>query len=117
MRFIAKIVLAILINTAALLIAGRFIPGISVSHDAQEIFIIALALTALHFFLKPILAMLLGPVILLTLGAGLLFINGFILFILDFFFASLTIQGTLALFWGTLLVSGVNVVYHFSTKS
>ena len=117
MRFIAKILLAVLVNAAVLIALAYWVPGITLPRDAREIAIIAVALTALNLFLKPILKLILGPIIILTLGIGLLVVNAVILFLLDFWFASFTIQDTSALILATLVTSATNVVYHFATKS
>lgn len=117
MRFLAKLILAILVNAAALVAIAYWLPNVTLANDAVEIFSVAITLTALNFFLKPILRMILGPFIVLTLGIGLLAVNAAILFLLDFLFASFSIHGISALMLMTICVSVVNFVYHLATKS
>ena len=63
----------------------------------------------------------LGPVIILTLGLGVIIVNAIILFILpiiadhiDFLHGSITIQTIPALFFATLVVSIINFIIHLA---
>ena len=116
MHFLAKIVLAILVNAAVLFLSAQYVPGIELVNDYRGIVLVAFALTALNFFLKPILKLILGPIIILTLGLGLLIVNALILYLLDFLSPEFTIQTTQALIYLTLITSAVNFVYHLATK-
>jgi uncharacterized membrane protein YvlD (DUF360 family) len=69
--------------------------------------------------LKPLLALVLGPIILITLGLGIIIVNAIILYLLpilanhlDFLRGSITIQSIPALFLATIIVSVVNFVIH-----
>jgi len=116
MRLLAKIILAIIVNAVALAAAAYFIPDVILTTNVREVTIIAVALTALNFLVKPVLKFLLGPIIILTLGLGLIVVNAVILYILDFLFDALTIHTILGLFWATILVSIFNIVFHFATR-
>lgn len=117
MKLLSKIIVAILLNAVSLWLLSSFIPGISLTQSPIIILEVALILTALNFFLRPILKLILAPLIFLTLGLGLLILNGFMLYLLDIFAQDLSIQGIPALFYATLITSAINFVFHISTKS
>lgn len=96
-------------NAAGLLLAARLIPGFSLDMDPRNVAALALVLAILNFFLKPVLKLLIGPLIVLTLGAGVIIVNAFILGFLDFLAPGLTILGFEPLLLGTLLLSVINV--------
>lgn len=116
MRFLSKLILIVAANAAAILAATKYIEGISFEGSLKELIIAAAILTALNFLLKPILKMILGPIIVLTLGLGLILVNALIIYIFDIFSKNLTIEGIPALFYATILISGVNFVVHLATK-
>jgi len=117
MHLITKLVLSILINFAGLMVAARWIEGFTLRGAITDIALVALVLTLLNFFLKPVLKLLFGPVILLTLGLGILIVNAVILKFLDFFSPSLSIVGVEALLLATLVLSLVNLILHFATHT
>jgi putative membrane protein len=117
MRFLAKIVIAIIVNGAALLAAAYWLPGFTLKNDFLSVAWIALALTALNYTLKPVLKLFLGPIIVLTLGLGLILVNAIILYILDIFSPDLTIQGVLTLIYAALVIGAVNFFFHLATKT
>lgn len=116
MKFLAKIVIAMAVNALALLAAQTYIPGFVLQGDLKQILVIAAILTALNFFVKPILKLVLGPIIVLTLGLGLVIVNAIILYILDILSKNLTIQTIPALVYGGLMVGIINFIFHLATK-
>lgn len=116
MRFLGKFILAVIVNAAGLVVARAFIEGFEVTDNIERLGLIALVLTLLNFVVKPLLKLVLGPFIVLSLGIGLLVVNALILWILDFFFTELTIEGALPLLWATLLFTAINIVFHFATR-
>lgn len=117
MKLVARIIAAILINVVGLILVRQFVPDFLLTTNLQEIAMIALALAALNFFVKPLLKLILGPFIILTLGLGLIFVNALILKLLDIFFVALTIQTTLALLEATLILGAINLVFHLATRN
>ena len=93
-----------------------YIPGITIQSGIRGLLLITLLFTALNIIIKPILKFILSPIIILTLGLGLLLINAVILFILDLLTEQLTIQGVLPLMLATLLISAANFVIHIVKK-
>ncbi len=116
MKFAAKIVVAVVVNALALVVAAYLVQGFNLETDLQNLFILAAVLTALNFFLKPILKLILGPVIVITLGLGLILVNAIILYILDTLSNNLTIENTGALIYSSIIIGLVNFVFHLATK-
>ena len=104
MKTIAHIAVLVVMNAVALFLANHFIGGFIVSGALQDLFFLALILTILNYTIKPILTFFLGPVIVLTLGVGILAVNALILYILDIISKNLTIETIPALFFATILV-------------
>ena len=115
-KFFAKIIVAVIANGLGLLAAAQFVQGFHLADDLREVTLIALILTALNFFIKPILKFILGPLIILTFGAGLIAVNAFVLYLLDITTAGLMIEGILALVFASLIIGALNILFHFATK-
>ena len=116
MRLILKIVGLVIVNAIALILAARYVYGFSVGGGASGIIILAIIFTILNATLKPILKLLFGPLIILTLGVGLVLVNALLLFLLDFLSLNLMIEGAQALVLATLLISITNFVLHFFVR-
>lgn len=117
MRLIKKILYFIFSNAIALYLASLFIGGFSFLGGVADLVLAAVALTLINFLIKPILKLLLGPLLLLTLGFGIILINALVLYFLDILFDSLTIQGIVPLLIGTLVVGAVNTLLHYMSKN
>ena len=116
MRLLAKIIVITGLNAVALWVASQYIPGFHFAGGAREFAVAAVILALLNFFIKPVLKLILGPIIILTLGLGLILVNALILYALTYFQKNLTIDGVPALLYGTLLITVVNFVAHLATK-
>lgn len=81
MRFIGHIVIQVAVNVLALLIADHFIYGVSLTTNSLALIQITAVIAAFNIILKPVLKLLLGPFILLTLGFALIAINAAILWL------------------------------------
>jgi putative membrane protein len=119
MHWLARLAIVVSGNALALWMAYVWVPGFILSGNWVTLILIALVLAALNFFLKPLLTLVLGPVIILTLGLGILIVNAIILYILpiiadhiDFLHGSIIIQNIPALFFATLIVSIINFIIH-----
>ena len=117
MKFVVKFIVAIVINAAGLLAAAYLVQGFNIEVNAASLTTLAAILTALNFFLKPILKLVFGPVIILTLGLGLILVNMAILYILDMLSQNLTIENVLTLVYSSIIIGLVNFIFHFATKS
>ena len=69
-----QILIALLINTIAVIASGYILPGIEISNFLSAV-LVAIVLGVLNTFLKPILLLLTLPINMITLGLFTLVIN------------------------------------------
>lgn len=108
------LIVRVLANTAALYVAQRFVSGFVVIGGWERYLLAGVLLGLLNLIVKPILKFISFPLIILTLGLFTLVINAFILWTVDYAFDFITIHSLVALGWGTLIVTGFNLL---ATKS
>ena len=108
-------------NGFALWVANKLVPGFVLSTNIWHLVFIAIILSLLNFFLKPILTLIMGPIIIITLGLGVVIVNAIILYLLaaladhlDLLHGSIIIQNIPALIEATLIVSAVNFIIHLA---
>ncbi|MFH1188368.1 MAG: phage holin family protein [bacterium] len=114
-----KLITAFLANAIALFIAGTYIHGVTVPLGTWEPFLIMTGVfTLIVIILKPLLKIVLSPLIFLTLGIASLLINALLLVLLDHLFPGVAISGLLPLFYATLLLSATHILINalFKTK-
>jgi putative membrane protein len=121
MHWLVKVALVIAGNGFALWVAERYVPGFVLNASWVQLAVIALILALLNFILKPVLTLILGPLIVLTLGLGVLIVNAAIIYLLpviaghlDFLHGSISIETIPALIFTTLIVSAINFVIHLA---
>ena len=107
-----RLFLLMLGNILALFLASYYIDGVALKGSIWDIALVGLVFSAVNFFLKPLLKLLLGPFILLTFGFFIIVINMGILWVTDVLLPQFEISGIVALFLATLLVSVVNFAVH-----
>lgn len=117
MRFLGRVIFSILSNTLGILAASYLIAGFVFSGTFKELVIAGVIVTAINFFIKPIVKLIFGPLIVLTLGLFLIVINALTVYLLDFFMESITISGPIPLLLATLLIGAINFIIGFSAKS
>jgi putative membrane protein len=110
MRFLLRL----LINAAALWVATRIVPGVTHSGSEVSLFAVAFVFGLLNALLRPLLALLSCPLLILTLGLFTLVINALILWLTSALSGSLGIgfhvDGFWAAFLGALVVSIVSIL-------
>jgi len=116
MRLISRLIFFLFSNFIALLVAGTFINGFGIPNNLINLLIAAGIFTIINLYLRPIIKMLLSPVIILTLGLFTLVINAGMLYLLDILSESVNITGTEPLIYGTLLITAINFLLNFSAK-
>ncbi len=121
MHWLWRLVIIIGSNTLALWVADKLVPGFSLHGNWTTIILVAIILALLTFFLKPVLRLIFGPIIVITLGIGLIIVNSIILYLLqvttnyiDITRGSIIIQSIPALVFATLVVSAINYIIHFA---
>jgi putative membrane protein len=99
MRFLLRL----LINAAALWVATQIVPGVTHSGSGGALLVVALVFGLLNALLRPILAFLSCPLLILTLGLFTFVINAVILLLTSAVSASIGIGFHVDGFWAALL--------------
>ncbi len=116
MKIVKRATIMFVANGIGLYLAHQFVPNVFVSLVLEQFALITLLLTLINLTLRPIVKLVLTPVIIITLGLGSILINAGMLYLLDFLLASITIEGFVALIITTIVISMVNLVIHFWAK-
>lgn len=111
-KFLYRIAIAFAANLVALWIASRYITGFQISSNWQDFLYVTAIFTLLYIFLRPVLKLFFGPVIVLTLGIGLLFINVLVLYLLQSFTDKVAITGLVPMIYASLIIGLVNFLFH-----
>ena len=116
---LTHLIAAALGNAAALYTASYFVDGfnLNVSSGWQAFAALVGVLTVISLVIKPLLRLLLGPIIILTLGLANFVINLGILYIVDKYAENLSITTIPALVYGTIIITIVNVIIHSVTRT
>jgi putative membrane protein len=108
MSFLAKVLVHIIANCAAILVAERLIPGFVFWGNWQDLIIAGAVLGIVNSLIRPVLKLLAFPLILITLGLFSVVINIFLLLLVSHFLPTLQIDGFWSAFWGVIIISIVN---------
>ena len=112
MRFLGRTLIALVVNTAVLIAIGKFVPNVTLTDDLWKVIVLGAILTLLNFIVKPVLRLFLSPVILITLGIGLILVNAIILYVLDNISGEITIHGVAAYLYAAILLGIANLLSH-----
>ncbi|MBU3895838.1 phage holin family protein [Patescibacteria group bacterium] len=120
----SKILSQILAGILGLTLSIYFVPGVKVAvyPDSsffgfqltavwQVIMLLGIALGILNTFVKPIINLITLPLRILTLGIFSLIINMAIIWTIDLIFPEITIQLFLPLFWTSIIVWGLSIIF------
>jgi putative membrane protein len=89
-----------LLSGVAVVLTAYLLPGVDV-HDYWTALLVALVLSLVNIFVKPILILLTIPLTFITLGLFLLAINALMILLTDYFIGGFFVDG----FWWALLFS------------
>lgn len=89
-----------LLSGVAVVLTAYLLPGVDV-HDYWTALLVALVLSLVNIFVKPILILLTIPLTFITLGLFLLVINALMILLTDYFIDGFFVDG----FWWALLFS------------
>lgn len=104
-----KLLARFLAIVLALLLAARFVPGISIDGFKYAV-IAALVLGLVNMLVRPILLILTFPITLLTLGLFIFVINAFLFWAVSTFIDGFAVDGFVPALLGALIVSVVSMV-------
>ena len=84
MKIIGRFIFHIFTNAVAILIAANVISGFVWNGDLVGLAVAAFVLSAINTFIRPILKMMLGPLLVLTFGLFIIVINAASLFLVPY---------------------------------
>ncbi|MEK7195740.1 MAG: phage holin family protein [Patescibacteria group bacterium] len=112
MGIISKTIFIVAGNASGLYVATKYIPGFNVPLDMTNLLITALVLSAINVFIRPIIKLVLSPLILITLGIASILVNLATLKLLDYLLLSVTITDIGSLVLATIVIGTVNFLIH-----
>jgi len=99
-----------IVNVAAIWVASAFVDRVDYSEDYWVLIVTGLVFGLVNFLVKPIVKLLALPVIVLTLGIALFFINLLMLYITSWIVPGFEISSFMSGVWATVIVTAVNWV-------
>lgn len=122
MKLIGRFIFHVFSNGIAILIAANLVVGFVFNGDLYGLAIAAVVLSIINTFIRPIVKMVLGPILVLTFGLFIIVINAISIFLVPYllnalgFGSPIVIQGYLPLLFATLIISAVNLIVGFAAK-
>ncbi len=113
---IKRLLISLVANGLGLYLAATYVSGVSIPLDFQGFAIVVVALSLINFFIRPFIKFILTPVIILTLGLGIIIVNAIALYVLELLLVTVSIDGIRALSFSALILTVINLVVHFSAK-
>jgi putative membrane protein len=99
-----------IVNVAAIWVASVFVDGVDYSEDYWVLIVTGLVFGLVNFLVKPIMKLLALPLIVITLGLILFFINLFMLYITSWIVPGFEIDSFMSAVWATIIIAAVNWV-------
>lgn len=116
MKSIGRLLVYLVANAIGIGIAAYFIEGVSIDSTIEAYLKAAALLTIGNLLVRPILKIVLGPLIIITLGLGIIVVNALILYGVDYISTDITITGLYPLVYATLILAVINGVFSYSAK-
>ena len=122
MKLIGRFIFHIFSNAIAILIAANLVAGFIFNGDLVALAITALVLTIINTFVRPLVKLVLGPLLVITFGLFSIIINAVSIFLVPYllnalgFGSPIVIEGYLPLLIATLIISGVNLIVGSAAK-
>jgi putative membrane protein len=107
-----RLVQAWVSNVAAIFVASYFVDGIDYARKFWVLVLAGLVFGLVNLVVKPVLTLLALPLVVLTLGAALFFVNLLMLYLTTWIVGPFRIASFEDAVWGTLIIWFVNAVLH-----
>jgi len=105
-----RLVVTWLFNIVALWVAAELLPGIGYDDNEWVLVIAALVFSLANIFVKPIVILFTLPLVILTLGVALFFVNLLMLYLTSWVVDDFTIDTFGAAILATIIIWVVNVI-------
>jgi putative membrane protein len=113
---LARLIFSFFSNLVALMATVYLVSGFEIAPGYLNFLTVAGIFTLINVFIRPIIKIILSPVIILTFGFGIFIVNALMLYLLDFLSESINITNTASLIFATLIIGAVNILIAFSAK-
>ena len=110
MGFLKRLLFAWIFNIAAIFVASVFVDGINYSDDFWILVLAGFVFGLVNAIVKPIVKLLALPLIILTVGVALFFINLLMLYITSWIVPHFSIDSFMSAVWATIIIWAVNWV-------
>jgi putative membrane protein len=110
MGFLSKFIITILGNALGLFIATIYVPGFDAPTKPADLLIAAFILALINAFIRPFIKLALGPLIIITLGLGIIAVNAATIYLLSLVMPSVSFSGLLPLIYATLIIGIINLI-------
>lgn len=117
MKTLARFIILLLGNVIGFYIASHYVDGLTLQQTLQAYIKVAGVFTIAYILIRPLIKILLTPIIIITLGLGSLIINALLLWGLDSFVQELSISGLYPLVYATLIISVINFACMFAINT
>ena len=114
---IMSLFISLFSNAGALILADYLLANFVFTGNILDLFLASFIFSLINFFLKPVLKILMGPLLILSLGLFSLIINMGLLWLLDYLVKEITITGISTYFWATLIISLVNLFVNLTIRA
>ena len=115
MFWLSGFILTLFGNVVALLLADYFDRNFIVTATAESLIPLAFTLTLINIFIRPLIKLVFSPIQFITFGLSTLIINIGIIYLVDIYSQSLTINGPVALVLGTHIVGLTNIAIYYAS--
>ncbi len=112
-----RFIIRILGNIVALYAVFRLVEGFVIRGSWEQYLIAGIVLAILNTIVRPVLKVISFPLIMLTLGLFTFVINILMLWLLDYLVSFVSIESIMALVWGTIIISIVNMFFSMIAKA
>jgi len=109
------IVIRLIINALAIFFAAQILPGITVEGLYASL-IVAIVLSIVNTFIKPLLLLFTLPLTVLTLGLFTFVINALVIMIVDYFVPGFTVDGFVSALIFSFVLSIMNSILIWFVK-
>ena len=116
MKLLLRLAAHIGSNILALIAAQRLFTDFTLSAHWKGLLIVGVLFGVLNMLIKPVLKLLFGPLIILTLGTFLIIINAIVLYLTDIVSDAIAIGSIRTLLLSTLVIGLVNFLLHMVTR-
>ena len=115
MEFLSRSILTFAGNLVALVMTTYWDPAFQVLTDVNHLIPLVFTLSIINMSIRPLLKLFFGPLIFITFGIFNILLNAGILYVIDIYSGSITINGLWALVLGAHLIGLTNVVLYYAS--